>query len=77
MYEHETIERDVELPELTAEVDARALEVYCWRMEQLLRAGYDRLLADALAEDTSVDLHRACELLTGGCDTLTASRILL
>jgi hypothetical protein len=59
------------------EIDAAALEVYCWRMEQLLRAGYDRMLADVIAENLEVDLHQACELLRRGCHQLTASRILL
>ncbi|HUY71850.1 MAG TPA: hypothetical protein VMV08_06375 [Gaiellaceae bacterium] len=43
------------------------IDVYCWRMEQLLRAGYARVLADALALDPRVDLHTACDLLAHGC----------
>ena len=40
-----------------------ALEVYCWRMERLLEAGYTLLVADALAQDTAVDVRKAVELL--------------
>jgi len=52
------------------------LDVYCWRQEQLLAAGYGRFVADSLAEDPRVDLHLACDLLAHGCDQATAHRIL-
>jgi hypothetical protein len=44
-------------------VPDRPLEVYCWRMERLLEAGYTLLVADALAQDPDVDVRRAVELL--------------
>ena len=51
--------------------------VVLWRQEALERAGYPTLAAMHLAEDTSVDLHRACELLERGCTVETALEILL
>ncbi|HEY4348959.1 MAG TPA: hypothetical protein VGM80_15385 [Gaiellaceae bacterium] len=51
------------------------IEIYCWRMEQLLNAGYAHVLADALATDLRVDLHRACDLLAYGCPQAVAYRI--
>ena len=63
-------------PEGVSNLDEAALGIYCWRMEQLLRAGYSRLCADALAEDVRVDLHLACDLLARGCDERVAYRIL-
>lgn len=52
-----------------------AIDVYCWRMEQLLQAGFTRVLADALAVDAGVDLHAACDLLAAGCPQAVAYRI--
>ncbi len=51
------------------------IDVYCWRMEQLLAAGFTRVLADALAADGGVDLHAACDLLAAGCPQAVAYRI--
>ena len=56
-------------------IDEETIDVYCWRMEQLLRAGYARVLADALAADTRVDLHAACDLLASGCPQAIAYTI--
>jgi len=52
------------------------IDVYCWRMEELMRAGYSLLVAGALAGRTDVDLHAACRLLAGGCPEETALSIL-
>jgi hypothetical protein len=48
-----------------------------WRLEQLVRAGYDEVDALLLAEYADVDLHVATELLQRGCPVGTALRILL
>jgi hypothetical protein len=56
--------------------EVRAAEVYCWRFDQLERAGYSSDLAHCLAEDNTIDLHLACELLERGCPQGTAVRIL-
>lgn len=51
--------------------------VVAWRIESLMRAGYDDGAAIYLAETREVDLHLACRLLDGGCPVETALRILL
>ena len=51
--------------------------VVAWRIENLLRVGYDDSAAIYLAESREVDLHLACGLLEGGCPVETALRILL
>jgi hypothetical protein len=58
------------------DTDVRGIDVYCWRLEELLGAGYGHALADHLAGDGRIDLHLACDLLARGCDQATALRIL-
>lgn len=48
-----------------------------WRLEQLLQAGYDETAALILADLGDVDLHRAVDLVSRGCASDTALRILL
>lgn len=48
-----------------------------WRLEQLLRAGYDETAALILADLVDVDLHLAVDLVGRGCESDTALRILL
>ena len=48
-----------------------------WRLEELERAGYDRLSAWEIAQRGDVDLHAAVELRRAGCSPVTARRILL
>lgn len=48
-----------------------------WRLEQLLRAGYDDMAALVLAELVHVDLHAAVDLVSRGCPSATALRILV
>jgi hypothetical protein len=57
--------------------DDEDIDVYCWRMEQLLGAGYSQVVADELAGDGGVDLHVACDLLANGCPEKTAYLILV
>ena len=57
-------------------LDTEAIDVYCWRVEQLERAGYSAPIAHELAADHQVDLHGACRLLTHGCPEHTAYAIL-
>ena len=47
-----------------------------WRFAQLLRAGYDRADAEALARQTEIDLHFAINLVHRGCPPQIAQRIL-
>jgi hypothetical protein len=48
-----------------------------WRLDQLRQAGYPDAEARQLAERDDIDLHRAIDLLRGGCPLETALRILL
>ena len=57
-------------------LDPRAVEIYLWRFEQLRDAGFGDALAHQLAENTEVDLHIACNLLSRGCPERTAFEIL-
>lgn len=56
--------------------EMRIAEVYCWRVEQLTRAGFEDGHAHLLAEDSRIDLHQACDLVRRGCPSPTAFRIL-
>jgi hypothetical protein len=60
-----------------APLDPRAVEIYCWRVEQLERAGYSGGFAHILAENNYIDLHLACDLITRGCPEQTAYAILV
>ena len=62
---------EIEIPQTEGE------RVAHWRLEQLVRAGYDEPAALLLADDRHVDLHLATDLLRSGCPTDTALRILL
>ena len=57
--------------------DSELGRVVDWRCQELRRAGYDEHAARALAERVETDLHRAIDLLKGGCPPATAARILL
>jgi hypothetical protein len=48
-----------------------------WRFQQLLGAGWPERQALVLAAHHDIDLHRACDLLTKGCDLALAWEILL
>jgi hypothetical protein len=48
-----------------------------WRLEQLVRAGFDDAAALLLSAMRHVDLHYASDLLRHGCPAETALRILL
>ena len=51
--------------------------VELWRATQLERAGYMRGDADRLAIRHDIDLHNAVALIKRGCDSATATDILL
>ena len=48
-----------------------------WRVESLMRAGYDEASARKLAPRTDIDLHTATDLLRNGCSPELALQILL
>jgi hypothetical protein len=55
-------------------------EIECverWRVEELIRAGYDPYAAGQLALRSDIDLHQAIGLLAHGCPVDLAVRILL
>jgi hypothetical protein len=51
-------------------------DIFLWRFDQLLLAGYSESSARRLAANAEVDLHRACDLLARGCPEQTALAIL-
>ena len=51
--------------------------VTAWRACELLKAGYEPMLAVELAEHPEIDLHSALELVERGCPPDLAARILL
>ena len=51
-----------------------ALRVYCWRHEELMRAGYPLIAATKIACREDVDLHQAVALLVRGCSVDEAMR---
>ena len=51
-------------------------ELANWRLEQLLRTGFDAELAASLAVDRAMDLHALIELVERGCPPELAARIL-
>jgi hypothetical protein len=48
-----------------------------WRLEELMRAGYEPCDALVLSGRPGVDLHLASDLLRRGCPPRTAVRILV
>jgi hypothetical protein len=58
-------------------IEAEDERVVNWRIEELLRAGYEEFDALDLALDRNVDLHRAVALLRSGCPSKLAVQILL
>lgn len=51
-------------------------KVESWRLHVLMEAGFPLPLAEKIAQ-SEADLHRAVELVRGGCEHETAARILL
>ncbi|MET0938437.1 MAG: hypothetical protein ABWY51_04345 [Gaiellaceae bacterium] len=58
-------------------LDAESDRVTAWRACELLKAGYEPLVAVELAEHPEVDLHLALELVERGCQHELAAQILL
>lgn len=61
------------LPEPRSELE----RVVGWRTEVLVEAGYPLIAAANIACNLGVDLHRAVELIKGGCPLEVAVDILL
>jgi hypothetical protein len=63
----------------TAELERKRDDelVLTWRRDELVRAGYGKRAALAIALDGKIDLHVAVDLIRAGCPERTALRILL
>ena len=57
--------------------DNERARVESWRLHVLMEAGYPLPLAERIAGNEAVDLHRAVELVASGCTPKTAAEILL
>ena len=57
--------------------DNERARVESWRLHVLMEAGYPLSLAERIAGNETVDLHRAVELVASGCTPETAAEILL
>lgn len=57
--------------------DREYRKILNWRIDYLMRAGYDAEASVLIAQNLNVDLHVAGDLLTDGCDVTTALLILL
>jgi len=58
-------------------VENERSKVESWRLHVLMEAGYPLPLAERLAGNEAIDLHRAVELIGSGCTPETAAEILL
>jgi len=58
-------------------LDAESDRVTAWRACELLKAGYEPLIAVELAEHPEIDLHGALALVERGCPPELAAQILL
>ncbi len=63
--------------ELQERPDVEIELVERWRVQSLLRAGYDMESAVVLAASHEIDLHRAMRLVESGCPVDLALQILL
>lgn len=66
----------LEVPDAAFNGEEEAIDVFCWRMEELMRTGYSAVIAGTLAARPDIDLHRARVLREAGCDEKTAFLIL-
>jgi hypothetical protein len=58
------------------EQEAAQEEIFSWRLEQLMLAGYGRDDAKLLAGRAEIDLHTATDLVRNGCPPSLAVAIL-
>ena len=58
-------------------LDTESERVTAWRACELMRAGYEPVMAADLAEHGDVDLHLALQLVERGCPPDLAAQILL
>jgi hypothetical protein len=58
-------------------IETETERVERWRMEELLRVGFDVESASLVAAELAVDLHAAIDMVERGCPPDLAARILL
>jgi hypothetical protein len=58
-------------------IETETERVERWRMDELLRVGFDVESATLLASQLEVDLHAAIDMVESGCPPDLAARILL
>jgi len=58
-------------------IETETERVERWRMDELLRVGFDIASATLLASQLEVDLHAAIDMVESGCPPDLAARILL
>jgi hypothetical protein len=58
-------------------IETETERVERWRMEELLRVGFDLESATLLASELEIDLHGATDMVERGCPPELAARILL
>ena len=65
------------MPAVQEIVETEQERVERWRVDELLRAGFDPAAAVELSIRLDIDLHRATELIDRGCSSELALQILL
>jgi hypothetical protein len=65
------------MPVVEEIVETELERVERWRVDELMRAGFDPAAAVTLASRFDIDLHRATELIDRGCSSELALQILL
>ena len=63
--------------ELDIAEDTEQARIERWRLEELVRAGYDRDAAAVIAARSDIDLHQAVDLVRAGCSPELALAILI
>ncbi|MFL5912812.1 MAG: hypothetical protein ACJ768_19880 [Gaiellaceae bacterium] len=58
-------------------IESETERVERWRMDELLRVGFDVEFAALIAAEPGVDLHTAIDMVEQGCPPDLAARILL
>jgi hypothetical protein len=58
-------------------IETETERVERWRMDELLRVGFDVEFAALIAAEPGVDLHAAIDMIERGCPPDLAARILL
>ena len=68
--------RTTEIERRPAAADMAQAKRFVWRLERLLRAGFEAETALTIARDERYDLHELLELVAADCPPYLAARIL-